>query len=115
GAEAAVKAAEDAAASAREKLEATKTTIVLEVTQAYYALVEAEAALSMARSGLDRARLALNAVQEQYRLGAATHQDVAAAIAAVHDGEVELADAAAGCFTARSRLAQVMGRALHHE
>lgn len=114
GAEAAVKAARDAVASAREKLEATKTTIVLEVTQAYYALVEAEAALSMARSGLDRARLALDAVQEQYRLGAATHQDVAAAIAAVHDAEVELADAAAGCFTARSRLAQVTGRALHH-
>ncbi len=109
GAEAAVKAAEDARAAAREKVEATKTATVLEVTKAYYALAEAEAALLLAMSGLERAGVALEAAQEQYRLGAATHQDVAAAIASAHDAEVELADATAACFVARSGLARAMG------
>ncbi|MDI7247084.1 MAG: TolC family protein [Bacillota bacterium] len=111
GAEAVVKAADDAVVSARERLESTKTAVVVEVTEAYYGLLEAEATLSLAKSGLERARLALDTVQEQYRLGAATHQDVATAIAAVHDAEVELADATAACFMARSRLTRAMGAA----
>lgn len=111
GAEAVVKAAADAVASARERLESAKTAVVVEVTEVYYGLLEAEAALSLAKSGLERARLALDTVQEQCRLGATTYQDVATAIAAVHDAEVQLADATAACFMARSRLTRAMGAA----
>ena len=47
--------------------------------------------------------------ETQYKVGAATCQDVALAIAALADAETDLANAEANCFAARSRLADSVG------
>lgn len=108
-AQATLKAAENAVLAAQANIDAARQAIVLDVTQAYYSLLEAEEALALAGSGLARAEAALDAEEKQYRMGAAAHQDLSSAIATVHEGKVKLLDAVASCFMARSRLFEAMG------
>ena len=108
-AELAVKSAENAVSAAEQNLVAAREAIVVEVTGAYYALLEADAHLSLAESALEKATAVLSIREAQYAVGAATHQDVAAAIDALHEAETDLANAHANCFAARSRLIDVVG------
>ena len=108
-AELSVKTAENAVVAARQNLAAAKEAIVIEVTGAYYALLEAEAYLDLAESALEKAAATVSVRETQYKVGAATCQDVALAIAALADAETDLANAEANCFAARSRLADSVG------
>lgn len=108
-AELGVKTAENAVVTARQNLKATEEAIVMEVTSAYYALLEAEAYLDLAKSALEKAAATVSVRETQYKAGAATHQDVAIAIAALGDAEIDLANAEANCFAARSRLIDTVG------
>lgn len=108
-AELGVKTAENAVVTARHNLEATKEAIVMEVTGAYYAFLEAEAYLNLAKSALEKAAATVSVRETQYKAGAATCQDVALAIAALCDAEIDLANAQANCFAARSRLVHAVG------
>lgn len=103
-AELSVKSAENAVAIARQNLAATKEAIVMEVTGAYYALLEAEAYLALAKHALEKAAITVGVRETQYKAGAATHQDVALAITALSEAETDLTNAQANCFLARSRL-----------
>ena len=108
-AEFAVKSAENAVDASKQNLVAAREAIVLEVTGTYYALLEAEAHLSLAESAIEKAIAVLGIRETQYTVGAATHQDVTAAIEALHEAETDLANAHAGCFAARSRLTDAVG------
>ncbi len=108
-AEFSVKTAENAVVTAQHNLEATREAIVMEVTGAYYALLEAEAYLDLAKSALEKAAATVSVRETQYKAGAATHQDVTLAIAALSDAEIDLANAEANCFAARSRLVDAVG------
>jgi outer membrane protein TolC len=105
----AVKSAENAVDASKQNLVAAREAIVLEVTGTYYALLEAEAHLSLAESAIEKAIAVLGIRETQYTVGAATHQDVTAAIEALHEAETDLANAHAGCFAARSRLTDAVG------
>ncbi len=108
-AELSVKTAENAVVTARYNLSATKEAIVMEVTGAYHALLEAEAYLDLAKSALEKAAATRSVRETQYKAGAATHQDVTLAIAALCDAEIDLANTEANCFAARSRLVDAVG------
>jgi outer membrane protein TolC len=108
-AELSVKTAENAVVTAQHNLGATKEAIVVEVTSMYYALLEAEAYLDLAKSALEKAAATVSVRETQYKAGAATHQDVTLAIAALSDAEIDLANAEANCFAARSRLVDAVG------
>lgn len=108
-AELSVKSGEKTVATAERNIVAAREAIVLDVTTAYYALLEAEARLSLAQSALEKTALVLSVRETQYTAGAATHQDVASAIAALSDAEIDLANARANCFTAKARLADAVG------
>jgi outer membrane protein TolC len=108
-AELSLKTAENEVVTARHNLAATKESIVMEVTSTYYALLEAEAYLDLALSALEKAASTLSVREAQHKAGAATCQDVSLAIAALGDAEIDLANAEANCFAARSRLIDAVG------
>jgi outer membrane protein TolC len=108
-AELSVKTAENTVVTARQNLAETKEAIVMEVTSMYYALLEAEAYLDLAKSALEKASASAGIRETQYKAGAATCQDVALSIAALCDAEIDLANAEANCFAARARLVDAVG------
>jgi outer membrane protein TolC len=104
-----VKSAENKVTMANQNIKDIEDEIILEVTTAYYDLLEAEARLSLAEASLSKATATLDIRKAQYGAGATTHQDVMAAIVSLYDAETELIGANINCLIAKSKLADVVG------
>ncbi|MEK7851897.1 MAG: efflux RND transporter permease subunit, partial [Deltaproteobacteria bacterium] len=89
--------------------EALSNNITLEVTQAYLELQNSEALISVAESGLNKARESLDLANGRYEAGVGTILEVTDAQAAYIRAETDLVNARYDLALARARLEKTVG------
>ena len=98
-----------AATAQQQRLEDTRSAVLLEVSRAYYEALSADAVLSVARTDLDTKQLLARQVSALARSELKSTLDVSFADVAVSEAELALSRADSAVSAARARLAAAIG------
>ena len=90
--------------------ESNRQDLILNVTQAYYKLVQAERLIRVAEKSVERARLHLDVANARVKAGVASHSDVLKAEVELSDAGLTLIRAKNGRLTAQGALNILLGR-----
>lgn len=100
--------------SVREGYRLTKTSLMLDVTERYYNLLETSELLSLKKENLAQKRMHLEFAKIQYDLGLAPKADILKAEVDVADAEVDSLQAEGSLTLANAELNHVMGIGLDY-